>query len=80
MPSSRLVRSRVSGWCAWDFAHPGAIQPGDLVLVTTYFPRDEHVRDFGVQPFTRIRICAWCVQREITSGRLRDPKADGSGS
>ena len=68
MPSRKLVHTRKSGWCNQEFAHPGEIQPGDRVLVTTYFPGDEHVRDFGVLPFTRTRMCSWRVERDVLNG------------
>jgi hypothetical protein len=80
MPSRKLVRTRRSGWCDQEFAHPGEIRPGDLVLVTTYMPTDEHVRDFGVRPFTRTRMCGWCVERDIANGMLRVPEPHVSGS
>lgn len=68
MSASKIVRARNAGWCAAEFAHPGQIEPGDRTLVITYFPRDEHVQDFGVKPFARFRHCAWCLAREEETG------------
>lgn len=64
MPSSKVVHARKPGWCDGDFAHPGEIRVGDATKITTFFPGDEHVRDFGVRAFTRSRRCQWCVLRE----------------
>jgi hypothetical protein len=64
MPSIKIVRTRVAGWCDQEFAHPSAIKNGDRIRVTTYFSSDEHVRHFGVAPFTRSRACSWCVERD----------------
>lgn len=77
MSTSKIVRTRKSGWCDSEFAHPGRILPHDRVLVITYFPRDEEVRDFGAPPFARVRVCSWCLAREEETGwRIYDkPKA-----
>lgn len=69
--SREIVRTRTAGWCSQEYAHPGAIEPGDVVLVTTYMPSDEMVRHFGVAPFTRTRMCAWCVCRDMESDHQR---------
>lgn len=84
MSAQRFVRTRTPGWCDSEFAHPGQIRHGDIVRVTTYFPRGEHVRDFGVRPFTRTRSCQWCVlsdeavaaRRGLATLRLRDKHGD----
>lgn len=81
---TQFVRTRTPGWCDSEFAHPGAIRVGDIVQVTTYFPRGEHVRDFGVKPFTRTRACQWCVlvneataaSRGMQALHLRDRHGD----
>lgn len=78
------MRTRTPGWCDSEFAHPGEIHVGDIVQITTYFPRGEHVRDFGVKPFTRTRACQWCVlTSEATAAKrgaqelsLRDRQGD----
>ncbi|MFE6966860.1 hypothetical protein ACFVAJ_17250 [Agromyces sp. NPDC057679] len=67
-----IVRTRKHGWCDQEFAHPGEINPGDVVLVTTYMPTDEAVRDFGVPPWTRTRTCAWCVRRDMEDRHERE--------
>lgn len=71
MPREQFVRTRTPGWCDSEFAHPGAIQRGDIVTVTTYYPRGEHVRDFGVAPFTRTRKCEWCTLNAEHAAALR---------
>lgn len=70
MPSRKIVRARKAGSCSNDFAHPSAIRPGDRVMVITYFPSDELVRGFGVEPFTRARRCTWCVERDEARGTI----------
>jgi hypothetical protein len=57
MPSSKIVKTRKPGWCAAEFAHPSKIEVGDRVMVTTYFPSDDTLRDSPV----RYRFCSWCV-------------------
>lgn len=69
MPSRKIVRTRTAGWCDADFAHPGRINVGDRVQVTTYFPSDEHVQDFGALSLKRYRKCAWCLERAEAEGR-----------
>lgn len=64
MPSVKIVRTRKAGWCDDEFAHYGRIDVGDRVEITTYFPSDEHVRDFGVRAFARYRRCSWCLSRD----------------
>ena len=72
MPSDRYVLARASGVCAAEFFHPHVINAGDLTKVTTYFPIDEDVRCFGVRPFTRARICQWCVFRDAIQEAARN--------
>ena len=64
MSAVTFVRARKGGTCAREFFHPNQISPGDIVAVTTHFPSDETVRDFGAPPFTRTRACEWCVIRD----------------
>lgn len=72
MPSTRVVRTRTPGWCDSAFAHPGRIDVGDRVQVVTFFPSDEHVRDFGVMALHRYRQCTWCVDRHEAERARRD--------
>lgn len=84
MSVRRFVRTRTPGSCSREFAHPSQIDSGDIVRITTYYPRDEATRDFGVKPFSRSRECQWCVLRSETMGarrglatlRLRDRHGD----
>ena len=60
----------------WDtYFHAGRIAPGDLTLVTTYFPSDENVRWFGVESFTRTRRCEECTWHWVQENRLSHPLA-----
>lgn len=61
MPSTRYVRARYGGTCGAEFFHPNQISPGDITRVETHFPSDELVTCHGVTPFTRTRVCQWCV-------------------
>jgi len=73
MPSRKIVHTRKAGWCDHEFAHPGRIEYGDRIEVTTYFPSDEEVREFGVQEFRRTRRCSWCLTRdEARAAELAD--------
>lgn len=72
MTHEKLVRTRKGGWCDSEFAHPGEIRRGDVVIVQTHYPRSEAVRDFGVRPFTRTRRCAWCVSRDMLTPYTRE--------
>lgn len=69
MPSRKIVRTRKAGWCDSEFAHPGRISVGDRIEVTTYFPRDEQVRDFGALELKKYRRCSWCVKRDEETRR-----------
>lgn len=85
MPSRKIVRTRTAGWCDSDFAHPSRIEAGDRVEVTTYFPSDENVRDFGALSLHRYRRCSWCVARsEAENDRRADVeirgRADSTGA
>jgi len=82
MSSTKIVKSRKAGTCSAEFAHPCQINPGDRVLVVTYFPSDEACRDFGAPPFARIRLCSWCLAREEGTGwrMYHRPVSDNSGS
>jgi hypothetical protein len=73
MPARRISAARTARTCPNEFAHDGRIHPGQRTLVTTYFPSDEHVRDFGVAPFTRVRVCLHC-----TSSKLRETERTGT--
>jgi hypothetical protein len=68
MSHTKIVHTRKPGWCSSEFAHPGQINFGDRILVITYFPGDEEVRDFGVPAFSRVRVCSWCLGREEDTG------------
>lgn len=72
MPSARYVRSRNGGTCSAEFFHPNHIEPGDITRVTVHFPGDELVSFFGVQPFTRTRVCQWCVVRDAIEDARRN--------
>ena len=67
MPSVRISASRRGGTCGVEYAHDTRIQPGRRTIVTMFFPGDEHVRDFGVAPFSRHRVCLTC-----TASKLRE--------
>lgn len=70
MPSHKVVHTRTPGWCDSDFAHPGKIEVGDRIRVTTYFPSDENVREFGALALQRYRQCSWCLERDEKLGRM----------
>ncbi len=72
MPSDRYVRTRTPGVCAAEFFHPNQIGIGDIIRVTTYFPSDEAVTCFGQRPFTRTRVCQWCVIRDAIHDASRN--------
>lgn len=72
MPSIKHVRARNGGTCDAEFFHPNKIRPGDIVRVTTHFPNDEAVTCFGQRPFTRSRVCQWCVVRDAMHDASRD--------
>lgn len=72
MPSSKFVRTRMSGTCGAEFFHPNQISPGDLVRVETHFPSDELVAWLGFPPFTRTRRCQWCVLRDAAQTAQRN--------
>lgn len=67
MPSYRISASRAGGHCRAGYAHDLTIRPQQRTLVTTYFPGDEHVRDFGVAGLSRHRSCMTC-----TASKLRE--------
>lgn len=65
MPSLRISASRHGGTCRIGYAHDIRIRPGQRTLVTTYFDSDEHVRDFGVEPLSRHRVCSTCTASKL---------------
>lgn len=65
MPAVRISATRTEGTCTAGYAHDIRIRPGQRTIVTTYFASDEHVRDFGVQPLTRHRVCMTCTASKI---------------
>ena len=67
MPAYAISASRHGGTCTAELAHDIRIQPGQRTIVTTFFPSDEHVRYFGVQPLSRHRSCLFC-----TASKLRE--------
>lgn len=73
MPSLQISASRRGGTCSVEYAHEVRIQPGQRTIVTTFFPSDEHVRDFGVAPFSRHRVCLTC-----TASKLRELHRTGA--
>lgn len=66
MPSIRISASRRGGTCGIEYAHDIRIQPGHRTIVTTYYPGDEQVRDFGVAPFSRHRACLTCTASKLS--------------
>ena len=73
MPTRRISASRTARTCPNEFAHDARIHPGQRTLVTPYLPSDEHVRHFGVAPFTRVRVCLFC-----TAAVLRETERTGT--
>lgn len=73
MPSIRMSASRHGGVCRAGYAHDIRIRPGQRTLTTTYFGSDEHVRDFGVAPLSRHRVCVTC-----TAAKLRELRRMGA--
>ena len=67
MPAFAISASRNGGTCTAEFFHDINIRPGQRTITTTFFPSDEHVRDFGVQPLSRHRSCLFC-----TASKLRE--------
>lgn len=65
MPSYRISASRAGGTCLNEFFHPVTIAPGDRTLVTTHFPGEEAVRDFGVPALSRYRVCLFCTASKL---------------
>lgn len=68
MSSSKIVRTRKSGWCSSEFAHPAKINVGDRVLVVTTFPQEWPNCDYDRPRFARYRVCSWCLADEEEHG------------